>query len=200
MATNRRRALLEAAAEEFARAGYDDASLNRILRSCGLSKSSFYYYVESKAQLFAWVVTELGAEIARAAEVPAPDTLAEAGFWDSVEGLVLRLAALAVQDERTALVGRLFYLPGVPRRDGLGLARAEAAIEAWLRAALESGRANGAVRTDVPAALQDALTLAVLRAFDEWTLQQTALEPVPAVEVDALARAQVATLRRMLAP
>lgn len=200
MAGGRRRALLEAAAEEFARAGYDDASLNRILRRCGLSKSSFYYYVESKAQLFAWVVTELGAELARTAQVPAPDTLAEAGFWDSVERLVLRLAALAEQDDRTAQVGRLFYLPGVPRRDGVGLARAEAAIEAWLRAALESGRVSGAVRTDVPAALQDALTLAVLRAFDEWTLQQTALDSVPAVEVDALARAQVATLRRMLAP
>lgn len=194
---DRRRALLDAAAEEFARAGYEDASLNRILRRCGFSKSSFYYYVESKAQLFAWVVTELGAELARAAEVPEPETLGEPGFWDRVERLVLRLAELAGQDDRNAVVGRLFYLPGVPRGDGTGLARAEAAIEAWLRDALASGRVSGAVRCDLPAPLQDALTLAVLRAFDEWTLEQTELGPA---DLDALARAQVATLRRMLAP
>lgn len=197
MTTDRRRVLLETAASEFARAGYEAASLNRILRSCGLSKSSFYHYASSKAQLFAWVVEDLGRELARAAEVPSPESLGGPAFWDEIERLVLRLAALAERDRRFADVGRMFYLPGAPHADGAGLARAEVAVQAWLAAALEAGRRSGSVRVDLPASLQDELTLAVLRAFDEWSLQQSGSGAVGWADV---ARAQVATLRRMLAP
>lgn len=212
MVGDRRRALLEAAAAEFARAGYEAASLNQILRASGFSKSSFYHYVDSKAELFTWTVDDLGSELARAADVPAPESFSGAGFWDAVERLVLRLAALAESDGRFADVGRMFYLPGAPRTDGAGLARAESAIAGWLSAALAVGRASGAVRTDLPASLQDALTLAVLRAFDEWALQHaapastntastnTASPNTASTDMAALARAQVAALRRLLAP
>src|SRR5689334_5750559 len=55
-APEKREALLDAAATEFAAHGYETASLNRILLSAGLSKGSFYYYFEDKADLAAAVL------------------------------------------------------------------------------------------------------------------------------------------------
>jgi hypothetical protein len=97
MAPERRRLLLETAAREFARAGYERASLNRIIRSCGMSKSSFYYYLGSKEALFDAVVTEGGAALVAAMDVPDPDEFAGGtsgagssgswtGWWSSASG------------------------------------------------------------------------------------------------------------------
>lgn len=43
--------ILEAAAKEFARYGYEAASVNRIVEAAGLSKGAFYYYFDDKADL-----------------------------------------------------------------------------------------------------------------------------------------------------
>src|SRR5690554_4891137 len=82
--------LLRTAAHEFAEAGYERASLNRIISRCGMSKSSFYYYVDSKQQLFEAVLSEYGPALIELMAVPDPDDLA-ADFWGSVTGIVDRL-------------------------------------------------------------------------------------------------------------
>ncbi|WP_286300434.1 TetR/AcrR family transcriptional regulator [Microbacterium suwonense] len=58
-----RRALIEATVAEFAAAGYEGASLNRIIRAAGISKSSFYHAVGSKAELLDAVVESLIADV-----------------------------------------------------------------------------------------------------------------------------------------
>lgn len=45
-------ALFEAAIAEFARAGYDQASINTILQQAGMSKGQFYYHFENKRGLY----------------------------------------------------------------------------------------------------------------------------------------------------
>ena len=50
-----REQLLSVAAREMARAGYEGASLNRIIVESGLSKGVFYYYFDDKADLAATV-------------------------------------------------------------------------------------------------------------------------------------------------
>ena len=54
----RRQDILEAAAEEFAEHGYHDASLRRIGDRVGLSKASLYYYVPSKSDLLAELLSD----------------------------------------------------------------------------------------------------------------------------------------------
>lgn len=54
----RRKDILDAAAEEFAERGYHDASLRRIGDRVGLSKASLYYYVPSKSDLLAELLTD----------------------------------------------------------------------------------------------------------------------------------------------
>jgi AcrR family transcriptional regulator len=48
--------ILTVAGREFARAGYEGASLNRIIVEAGLSKGVFYYYFDDKADLAATVL------------------------------------------------------------------------------------------------------------------------------------------------
>src|SRR5829696_7359310 len=79
----KRDALLDAAAKEFAAHGYETASLNRILLAAGLSKGSFYYYFDDKADLAAAVLARESARwIEIVGSLPLPSTADE--FWDEM--------------------------------------------------------------------------------------------------------------------
>src|SRR5437868_10126472 len=52
----KRTRLLDIAAQEFAKYGFDDASVNRILEQAHMSKGAAYYYFEDKADLFCTVI------------------------------------------------------------------------------------------------------------------------------------------------
>jgi len=192
----RRRLLIETAAREFARAGYERASLNRIIRACGLSKSSFYHYVASKDALFDMVVTEAGGSLVRTLGLPDPEELAGPDFWARIAHLLEQLMVAGEREEMFDDFGRLFYLADAPTGGALDEARAH--IDAWLGQALAAGRASAAVRDDLPASLQGHITLAVLRAMDDWSLQHMIdLDPR---QRQQLATAQLDAIRRLLAP
>ena len=56
LAVEKRTQLLESAAQEFARYGFADASVNRILDKAHMSKGAAYYYFEDKVDLFCTVI------------------------------------------------------------------------------------------------------------------------------------------------
>lgn len=198
LAPQRRRELLRTAAREFARAGYEQASLNRIIRECGMSKSSFYHYFAGKDALFDAVVSEIGAALLDALQVPEPRQLAGPEFWSRLGELVDRIALTSESDQSFNDVGRLFYLRDAPAGPGSALRRAWAGMDAWLDRTLATGRAGGAVRDDLPTSLQGRLAVAVLLAMDEWFLEH--LHELDTAQRQALAGSQLDTLRRLLAP
>ena len=86
---NNRKALLEAAAFEFARAGYNAANINQISLSAGFAKGTIYNYFPSKQDLmlsllddFAQSHFEFIAETVRAVNDPRKrlENFLEAGF------------------------------------------------------------------------------------------------------------------------
>lgn len=194
----RRRLLLATAAREFAGAGYERASLNRIIRACQMSKSSFYHYFDSKQALFDTVVREAASALAAELNVPAPDELAGPDFWDRIAGLFDRLLALTGRPGWPVDLWQIFYLPDAPATPGSALADVVTRMTRWLDETLSVGRACGAVRDDLPASLQGALAVAVLRAMDEWSLDH--LAELDATSRDDLAAAQLGVIRRLLAP
>lgn len=196
MPSHKREQLLAVAAAEFADAGYERASLNRIIRTCGLSKSSFYHYVSSKRQLFDDVLRHYGSALVAELDIPAPEQL-ERDFWNQLEALMGRLLQAGAHTPGYLLLGRMFYLPGAPADDGSALDRSSSAISSWLSAVVEVGRRTGAIRTDLPADLQEAVTLAVLRAFDEWSVQRS---DTGADDLHQIAADQFSAFRRLLAP
>lgn len=70
---SRRRLILDAAADEFAEAGYERATLDRIGERVGLSKASLYYYVQGKEDLLAQLVERVVADIEARAAARTPD-------------------------------------------------------------------------------------------------------------------------------
>ena len=52
----KRERLLAAARGEFARAAYEDASINRIIRQAGIPRGSFYMYFTDKEELFRYLL------------------------------------------------------------------------------------------------------------------------------------------------
>ncbi|WP_217428038.1 TetR/AcrR family transcriptional regulator [Microlunatus speluncae] len=191
MAPERRRRLIRVAAEEFAGAGYDRASLNVIIKRCGLSKSSFYHVIASKQELFDRVVRDLAAELVERIRIPAPEELSGDAFWPGVDAIFARLLEAAGEDQALVALGRMLYGPGAA--DEQVTSATWSAVEGWIDAALLVGRDSGAVRDDLPSALQRRLVFAVLRAMDEWSLTQPDV-----ADLESLARAQYEAIRRLL--
>lgn len=198
MDPKRRQMLLEVAAREFAAAGYERASLNKIISACRISKSSFYHYFDSKVALFDTVVNEAAEAMGRELRAPDPQQLAVSDFWDRIAQLFCHLVTLAARREWYVDFGKLFYLPDAPVEQSRALRQAVARMSAWLEEALAAGRASGAVRVDLPKSLQVDLTLAVLRSMDSWSLRH--MHEIDADRSQALMEAQFDTLRRLLAP
>lgn len=195
LTSERRAALAEATVTEFARAGYEGASLNRIIRDAGMSKSSFYYFVGSKSELFDAVVRMLIADVAAQWTPPAPAEFGARAFWRHVDDVLEKFTKLAALPALQHL-GRIFYLPGDLDAGGGG-ARADLldAVRGWVRAVLRVGRDAGQVREDLPLELQAEVVFAVLRAIDEWVLASADSSERAAVGASAPAL----LLRRLLA-
>jgi AcrR family transcriptional regulator len=83
-----RDALIHAAIEEFARRGFDGASLNRILDAAGMSKGQLYHHFTSKEDLFLslvdWSIAEKGRWLVQNLR-PDPDL----DFFDLIRSNVI---------------------------------------------------------------------------------------------------------------
>ncbi|TXI62822.1 MAG: TetR/AcrR family transcriptional regulator [Mycolicibacterium mageritense] len=196
MPAARRRRLMEVAADEFASSGYVNASLNRIIATCGMSKSSFYYVIDSKGELFDFVMRELIRDVSDKFDIPAPREFDGDDFWQRVEAFFAELTAVSAREASALTLGRMFYA-GAPD-DGAGAA-AELinAVRGWVEELLRVGRRCGAVRDDLPEALQYEVAVRLLQVFDEWTVAH--YEELTAGDREQLAVAQFATVKRVLA-
>ena len=198
MNADRQRLLLETAAREFAGAGFERASLNRIIKTCGMSKSSFYHYFSSKEALFDTVVQRAASSLGDALHVPSPRKLAGPDFWEKIGELAQQLPTLTDSQSWYVDFGKLFYLEDTPEQPGRELQAVMAQIAHWLEEVLAVGRASGAVREDLPPSLQIEMTFALVRAMDRWTLRH--LDEMGPDSMQDLAASQIDLLRRLLAP
>lgn len=86
---DKRDALLDAAAQEFATQGYEDASINRILIGAGFSKGSFYYYFDDKPDLAAAVLDREAQRYLHVFNELRP-AKKPADFWAEMERVFVR--------------------------------------------------------------------------------------------------------------
>lgn len=197
MPPERRRRLVEVASAEFASEGYEHASLNRVIDKCGMSKSSFYYFLPSKAELFDFVVCELVDEVASNIAVPDPDEFAGRGFWRRLEDFFSGLVQASQQQDAFLTLGRMFY-SAAPDAATTSVGGTWSSVRTWVEDVLRVGRQSGAVRDDLPEALQYSLVFGILQVFDQWTVEH--YQDFAPADLLALAEAQFATIRRVLKP
>jgi AcrR family transcriptional regulator len=166
-----RRRILETAGAEFSEHGFKHASLNHVIEALGLSKGVFYYYFDSKADLFAAVVDLVWDLLvpSRSFDVASLDA---ATYWPRIEALLRENHALLREHPWLAGITRLLFNP--PRGAGIDKAMAEklALGHAWMDALVRRGQEVGAVRRDVPMELLLAVLAAADQAGDRWMLDR----------------------------
>jgi len=194
----RHQLLYETAAREFAARGFENASLNAIIRACGLSKSSFYHFFDSKEALFDRVVEAAATALARDLNAPDPEAFGGPHFWDRVAAFTGEALLIASRQAWYADFGRLFYLPDRSASRSPALARVLAAVADWVARVIAVGRASGRVGDDLPPSLQAELVFAVLQAMDRWSLHH--LDRLDEKARADLLAGQFDALRRLLAP
>ena len=166
----RRRELLEAAAREMGERGYGASSLNRIIHGTGLSKGSFYYYFDDKADLVGAVARFAFDEVLSSQSPFDYAALDGESFWHTVEARYLLLLARMRELPWLIGLGKLLYRPD--GLDGLDAVLAPQLDRVWgyLSDLLRHGRAVGAVRDDVPIGLLQSMAVGAMQASDEWFL------------------------------
>jgi AcrR family transcriptional regulator len=157
--------LLAAAAEEFARAGFERASIDAISLAAGYSKGTIYNYFPSKDELFLAVVEQAVAQAA--ATRPARP---HASAWDRLIEVLGAFCGWAGQHDSLARVLVRECLMGTPGLY-LGVIGAEWPLTAQLEDIIAEGIQDGELRSDLPAG---TLALAVAGLTDLALVQHWA--------------------------
>ncbi|WP_152347928.1 TetR/AcrR family transcriptional regulator [Brevibacterium sp. CFH 10365] len=192
MRPEKRAALIDAAAREFASRTFEEASLNRIISSCGMSKSSFYHVVGSKDGLFSLVVADLAAAARRFWTPPAPGSFAD-NFWDSARSVWDDVVRTWPDSRELTLLWHIVYA----NSDDPAVRELAGRVEEWVRAVLIAGRETEAIDAECPLELQTLSVFSLLRTFDEWALK-LAENDSSAVDTETAAVHQFRLLARLL--
>ncbi len=212
---DKREQLLDAAMEEFAEHGFEQASINRIIERAATSKGSMYYYFEHKEDLFMTVIAYGSEQIAGALELTGltahleSPTLSADDFWPQLEALSRRSSQFFL--ERPVLfrfwrrVMQWFH-----HEHGTGsmrevlkhhpqLAELMTSHERFFSLIMRRGQAIGAVRDDLPLMLLLQLADSVDGVMDRWLFAQaSANDNIEGLE--ALRCQGIDLFRRIMAP
>ncbi|MBP7960646.1 MAG: TetR/AcrR family transcriptional regulator [Caldilineaceae bacterium] len=145
----KRQMIEEAAIDEFAAWGYDNASITRIVIACQIAKGSFYQYFEDKKDLYTYLIMHIGEE---KLTFLSPVTLNGEGSDLFVQLAAMYRAGLAFarSHPKAALIGNQVYknldhpVHKEIMADGKGMA-----IDFYARL-LEAAIDRGEVRPDIP--------------------------------------------------
>jgi AcrR family transcriptional regulator len=197
LTSEKQETILEAAAQEFADKGYDNASLNQILLNAGLSKGAAYYYFDDKADVFVTAVTYY-SQLVMSDVVIDFDSLTTENFWDNLAD-VYRNQFLQAK-ERPWVFGAMKSV-GSLSSEMLAqepFASFVADMQSMLHQLISTGQTLGVVRTDLSVDLLYMLVMAIDDAYDQWMLPQWSTIDAQGIET-AVAHI-IQFLQRLLSP
>lgn len=145
---DKRRLVEKAAISEFAKFGYDKASITRIVDKCGIAKGSFYQYFDDKKDLYFYLVTRVAEEKVKVL-APIMDKRDQYDFFELIRKLFLEGLKFSANNPEITLMGDwLFKNTGHPiykEMVSVGLQNAQDIYTGLLEEAI----ANGEVRKDI---------------------------------------------------
>lgn len=183
----KKKAILDAAAREFAENGFEGASYNRIIANAGVSKGAMYYYFDDKEDLYATVLVRVISEwFSVIGDFPDVQTPEE--YWDAFDEMLRRSLSLWREDPQSAEISRSFQHMRKTGQLGEALQQVMEVGGRWATELLRKGRDVGAIRTDLPLELLTELTMAVDAVVDGWLAERWD-ELTPAGQQELLAQA-----------
>jgi AcrR family transcriptional regulator len=178
----RRDAILEAAAEEFAASGFVRTSLNRIIQRSGISKGAMYYYFEDKQDLYVTVIRRAWDRFREGSGLSVPDADTAEGFLEGVESLVERTVEFARQRPVDVALFRGLLAERGEGKQAEVVRELRQESRRWTKGFLKKGQEVGAIRTDVALDLLVELTTTIDETGDHWFASQTEVVSKEALE------------------
>ena len=192
LATEKREKLLDVAAQEFARYGFEGASINRILEQAQMSKGAAYYYFEDKVDLFITVVQYATQRLRLIDQEIDVALLTAESFWPMFAELhrqpLLRSFEQPWLFAALRAAGRLS--PETLKRQPL--AELASKLMEWVMMIIKRGQELGVIRAD----MEDDLIFGWLQALDEasdrwllahWeSLDRSAIQRISDLTVEAM--------------
>lgn len=161
--------LFEVATAEFADHGFDQASLNRIIGSIGMSKSSFYHFFANKTELFQQIFEQTLEPIQALVQAFDFNTLTAENYWPSIMTVSEAASSMATEAPQVMAIGRMFH-KNRNGPDGICETMMTGPME-MLNQLLVRGQEVGAVRKDIPPELLLNLVMALGMEVDRWGLE-----------------------------
>jgi AcrR family transcriptional regulator len=194
----KREQILEVAAQEFARYGYEDASINRMLEQAQMSKGAAYYYFEDKVDLFCTVVQYCSERLRLIDQKVDIAAFTLETFWPTLAELH-RLPLLR-SFERPWLFAALRAAnqlsPAALRREPLATLSRQ--LRTWAMVFVKRGQEIGAIRKDLSDDLIFAWLQALDSASDHWLVAHW--QQLDRQAVAHISDQTVEAMRRALAP
>lgn len=158
----KREAIIEAAARDFAEHGYSGASMNRIIENAGFSKGAVYYYFDDKEDLFLTVILDAHD---RAFDFMGdfPEVKTRDEFWAAMVDLFRKAMRFAMENPQVMGLQRCFAAALSRGELKRPLAEFQGPHFDFHRRFVRIGQGIGAVRTDIP----EELLLSILQGIDE---------------------------------
>ena len=194
----KRERILEVAAQEFARYGYEDASINRMLEQAQMSKGAAYYYFEDKVDLFCTVVQYCSERLRLIDQQVDIAALTLETFWPTLAELH-RLPLLRSFEQPwlfAALRAAGQLSPAALQREPLATLSRQ--LRTWAMAFVKRGQEVGAIRTDLSDDLIFAWLQALDSASDHWLVAHW--QQLDRQAVAHISDQTVEAMRRALAP
>lgn len=192
-----RRRILETAAIEFTARGFDGTSLNQLIESLGISKGSFYYYFDDKADLFVTVIDHAWKTMLLESETDLAD-LDRDDYWPAIESMMREARERIRENPWLVGLGRMFYNPPDVPQIRTRLDEVFNRAREWQARLIRHGQAIGTVRDDLPVELLLALLVGADEAADQWfTVNWHGLD---GGDIERLFNEVLAILRRMMEP
>ncbi len=189
--------ILSAAQAEFARHGYEGASLARVAAEATISKATLYYYFADRDDLYATVVLRLVQAVAGDEVLGAFKPERAEDFWPAMAAMFRAGFDLARRHPEEMRAVHSFQV-SLRRNPRPVFEPVIALMSAHLSFVVETGQRLGAVRTDLSA----ARVVALLQAADE-VLDREGSKVIEGGDPEATARhAALAldTFRRLMEP
>lgn len=186
--SKKRDEIMDAAAQAFVTAGYDNASMDRIAEVAGASKRTVYNHFTSKEVLFRAVIgrfLQQSRELKQIQYEPRKSLSAQLGrFADSIIDLTRHADWLGLVKVMTSLT---VLQPQLVASTMVGVHDERDSLEAWLEAATADGR----LRVKHPALVARTFWAALSGAF---LMPAIYLAPLPQEEANAVKQELIAML------
>ena len=167
----KRHLIEEAAIDEFATHGFDNASINRIVAQCQIAKGSFYQYFEDKKDLYKHLIAQI-SDRKLAYLNPIMLNPQNQDIFTVLEELYRSGLAFTRENPKAAILGNQLYKNRNRSIYKEIYAEGEDKAKAFYASMLNAAIDNGDVRTDINLGFIAHMLLALHTAIFDYYLEE----------------------------